>query len=274
MSTNIDLAARMPQPIFILGLNKSGTSLLYLCLSKHPQLSAIRTFKQSRTSRTSTAMLEMSQYQIGEGQKIPSLIPKLSAKANGGGRWAAPEFFDQFRLTKEDVASEDREAVIAAYRSAMLQPELRLCEKSPPNLIRARYLQALFPDATFVAIIRDPLANVAANGKKRTKWGGVHLQAQHWNQANTTFFEDRPHLQRCLTIRYEDFVVDPAAGLRDVCDFCELPFAEQMLDDLNVAANVNDALISLLTVDDIASIRSICEGAVTTELGYSLAKAA
>src|SRR5204863_5837347 len=33
-----------------------------------------------------------------------------------------------------------------------------LLEKSPPNLLRTRFLQALFPESSFVVLIRDPVA--------------------------------------------------------------------------------------------------------------------
>ena len=33
-----------------------------------------------------------------------------------------------------------------------------LVEKSPPNIIRTRFLQAMYPNASFVTILRDPIA--------------------------------------------------------------------------------------------------------------------
>ena len=45
-----------------------------------------------------------------------------------------------------------------------------LLEKSPSNLLRARFLQALWPDCHFVFIVRHPLAHAYASAA----WGTAH----------------------------------------------------------------------------------------------------
>ena len=45
MTTTAAATAPLERPVFILGLNKSSTHLLYLCLSRHSELSPIRSFK-------------------------------------------------------------------------------------------------------------------------------------------------------------------------------------------------------------------------------------
>jgi hypothetical protein len=246
-------------PIFIVGLNKSGTSLLYLLLSQHEQLSPIKAFKTFKGKRPGTAMLPMERYGIGEGQKIPDLPDKLHGMPEGSGRWALPQFIKRYRLTEADVEAEDAERVARAYRQSMVEPSARLCEKTPPNLLRTRYLQALYPDAVFVAIVRDPYANVSANGKKRTKWGNVEDQALHWSEAYAVFLEDRKHLHRSLLIRYETLVESRADVLRLVCEFCGLPGVISPPDDLTIERNVNDELIDLLSDEETSAITRICE---------------
>jgi hypothetical protein len=245
-------------PIFIVGLNKSGTSLLYLLLSRHESVSAIKAFKAFTPKGPGAAMLHMEKYGIGEGQKIPGLPDKLQKVEGGSGRFAGPAFLDQYRLTEADVEPGDAVRVAAAYRGAMVRPEARLCEKSPPNILRMRYLQALFPDAVFVAVVRDPYANVSANGKKRSKWGGVEEQARHWAAAYATFLEDRSRLRRCLLVRYEQLVDDPQGELRRICAFCGVPDVDAGVDGLSIEQNVNASLIGLLSSDDFAVISRIC----------------
>lgn len=257
----------LQQPVFIVGVNKSGTSLLYLLLSRHSHLSAIRSYRPPKPVRGRTAMLTAHDHGIAEGQKIPGLLSKLAPKG-GSGRWATSAHVAEYRLTDADVEPGDREAVTRAYRQGMLRSDARLCEKSPPNLIRTRYLQALFPDALFVVLVRHPLATVAANGKKRAKWGDVSVQAEHWAEAHRLFLADRPHLRRMMILRYEDLVADVNGSLRAICDFCHMPFEPGLTDAEPVAPSVNDAMVNLLSADERAVVAARC-GDVAEVLGYA-----
>ncbi len=253
-------------PIFIVGLNKSGTSLLYLLLSRHEELSAIRSYTPAK-AEIGAATLYMQNFALGEGQKIPGLIEKLGP-GEGSGQWALPKFVARYRLTEADVEPGDAEHADANYRSGMIHPERRLCEKSPPNLIRTRYLQALFPDASFIAIVRNPYANVSANAKKRTKWGSVADQATHWTNAHKIFAEDKPYLSRLMEVQYEEMVGKPAQVLGQVCDWCGVAFNPRLLDRMAIDSGVNDALIAKLSSNEIDTVSTIC-GPTMAEFGYA-----
>ncbi|MDH8276096.1 sulfotransferase, partial [Klebsiella pneumoniae] len=58
-------------------------------------------------------------------------------------------------------------------------------EKSPPNLLRLRLLQAVFPDAAFVVIVRHPVA-VAYATQFWAKTPPLE-QIEHWLIAHETF---------------------------------------------------------------------------------------
>jgi hypothetical protein len=247
------------QPVFIVGLNKSGTSLLYVLLSNHPEFSAIRAFKpQKAESKKSTATLRMEDYGVGEGQKIPYLLDKLRPVSGSSGRFAAPEFQQQGRLTEADMEPGDRKAVVEAYQLSMVDPKLRLCEKSPPNILRTRYLQALFPDAIFFALVRNPFANVAANAKKRSKWGSVREQALHWAEAYRLFLEDARYLTRLRVINYEDLVSATDVELSAVANLCGLKSPLKVPDDFSIVLDINDELIGMLSESERAEIEQIC----------------
>ncbi len=254
------------RPIFVLGLNKSGTSLLYVLLSRHSQLSAIRAMKPAKPDARTT--ISMERHGIGEGQKFPELPAKLRPPPDGSsGQWATPDEFDRHRLTEADVAEGDRQAVSRAYRAAMVDPARRLCEKSPPNTLRGRYLQALFPDASFIAIVRNPYSTISANGKKRSKWGGVERQTLHWVAGTQTLLDDLERLDRALLVRYEDLIADPAGALHAVCEFCGLTFEPQILSEVAVEQGINDQLIGLLSEEETASITGACSP-LMKRLGY------
>jgi Sulfotransferase family len=83
-----------------------------------------------------------------------------------------------------------------------------LLEKSPPNLISSRFLQALFPGAGFVFIVRHPIP-VACATLKWAKSNVVELIA-HWCAAHRILLEDLSQIERAVVLRYEDLVQDPA----------------------------------------------------------------
>src|ERR671935_179621 len=54
-----------------------------------------------------------------------------------------------------------------------------LLEKSPPNLLKTRFLQALFPGARFVVILRHPIPVALATARWR-ETRRLHRLIEHW----------------------------------------------------------------------------------------------
>jgi hypothetical protein len=95
-----------------------------------------------------------------------------------------------------------------------------LVEKSPPNLVRTRFLQGLFPEASFVMILRHPIAVSLAT----QKWSQTSLRSllRHWVVCHETLDRDRAHINRLLVVHYEELVADPQACLGRVFAFLGL----------------------------------------------------
>src|SRR4051794_28419888 len=83
-----------------------------------------------------------------------------------------------------------------------------LVEKSPPNLLKLRFLQELFPDATFVVIMRHPIAVSYAT----QKWSETSFESllEHWLVCHEIFLQDASRIRKLMLTRYEAFVSDPA----------------------------------------------------------------
>ena len=184
---------------FVCGLHRSGTSLLFKILRDHAEISGF----------SETGVPE------DEGQHLQSVYP--TAKAYGGpGKFG---FDTRSRLdessqlaTPENAARLYREWSLHWDTSAAL-----LLEKSPPNLIRTRFLQALFPRSSFLTILRHPLAVAYAT----QKWSltSVASLVEHWLLCHEAFERDAGRLDRVLSIRYEDFVATPQPLLVRICEF-------------------------------------------------------
>jgi len=188
--------------VFVGGLHKSGTSLVARCLAEHPSISGFR----------NTGVPE------DEGQHLQTVF--LPASAYGGpGKFG---FDPQAHLTEvsELVTDENRAQLLAEWgRHWDLAKEV-LLEKSPPNLIRTRFLQALFPRASFVIVMRDPVAVAYATQKwSRT---GIDSLIEHWLVCHETFERDRPHIRQLHLLRYEDLVERPQHSLDAIFSFLNL----------------------------------------------------
>lgn len=96
-----------------------------------------------------------------------------------------------------------------------------LLEKSPPNLIQGRFLQALFRHCSFVMILRHPLV-VSLATQNKAKHQSLSSLLEHWFAAHRLLEQDAAHLERLLVVRYEALASDPDASVARIADFLGL----------------------------------------------------
>jgi hypothetical protein len=109
-----------------------------------------------------------------------------------------------------------------------------LLEKSPPNLIRTRFLQAMFPPSYFIVLMRHPIAVAYAT----QKWSKSSLESlvRHWITCHDIFNRDRVHLKNVFVIKYEELVSQPERTLTSICTFLGIA-CDLQLPDLNPQIN-------------------------------------
>ena len=127
-------ATRFDRPVFIVSPPRSGSTLLFETLARAPGLHTIGD----------------ESHQLIEG--VPGLAP-------------SQRDYDSNRLTVADASPEVADALRARFLAALHdrhgkapsdgQP-VRMLEKTPKNALRIPFLKAVFPDARFVYLHRDP----------------------------------------------------------------------------------------------------------------------
>jgi len=206
--------------VFLGGLHRSGTSLLYRCLSEHPSISGF----------VNTGVYE------DEGQHLQSVYPG-DPVIGGPGRFA---FHSRSRLTETSplVSSESPSRLFLEWSQHWDLSKPVLAEKSPPNLTKTRFLQALFPDAYFVIVVRHPVAVSYATQRKwfyffpHERVGRILYKLgmrqtiesllTHWVVAHDLFRQDSLQLRNLFVLKYEHFVEEPQRCLNEIFSFIGL----------------------------------------------------
>lgn len=197
--------------VFVGGLHRSGTTPFSRVLDQHPQVSGL----------TNTNVRE------DEGQHLQHVYPK--AKVYGGsGRFA---YAPQAHLTESSplVSESNAQAIVDAWVPFWDSSARFLVEKSPPNIVMGRFLQALYPGSALVVVVRHPVAVALSNKKWRRflstnprKFQSLAGMIDHWFAAHDVLAADAPHLQRLLVVHYERLVRDPVPELARVQEFLGL----------------------------------------------------
>jgi hypothetical protein len=117
-------------------------------------------------------------------------------------------------------------------------------EKTPGHVFNAAEIFQTIPGARFIEIIRDPRDTLASKRARRQRAiQEARTQRKRWEIAYDPFWDSlswrsfvragqraaAEHPERYIQVRYESLVSAPSASLKDLCNFLDLPFEEQML---------------------------------------------
>lgn len=186
--------------LFIGGLHRSGTTILAKSLQAHPQISG---FENTGAFKD-------------EGQHLQTIF--MPAKKYGGAGLFGFHEEAYLNETSPLVTTANRQKLFEEWKPYWDLSKPVLLEKSLPNLIRARFLQALFPQSYFVIVTRHPVATTLATKKWRPRRLLTSL-FEHWFVCYERLLADRAHLQNVFVLRYEDFVANPAATIAKISNF-------------------------------------------------------
>jgi len=208
----------LPRYVFVGGLHGSGTSLVHRLLRSHSSV---------------TGFVDTGVWQ-DEGQHLQDLVP--TARALGGpGRFG---WSPDAHLTERSrhAGPGCRERLLASWEPHWDGASPVRLEKSPPNLLRFRLLQELFPGSACVAVIRHPLAVALSTRHMRRlfRLRRVEPLVRHWIRCHELYEADRAGLERLHVVRYERLVADPdreIEALQGALGLALEPLAERVRDD-------------------------------------------
>ncbi len=208
--------------VFVCGLHRSGTSILFKSLRDHPDVSGFHNTESPED----------------EGMHLQTVY-RPSGAYGGAGKFG---FHPEAHLTEESalVTDENRKKLFSEWSPYWDLSKRYLLEKSPPNIIRTRFLQAMFPDSYFIILLRHPLAVSYATRKwyrrYRVNWRRLAPIFEHWLVCHELFMADRPYLKNVMVVKYEQFVSEPNLWVNQLYNFLQLepyPVQQKVLTGVN-----------------------------------------
>ncbi len=225
----------MPDPVFIVGCSRSGTTVTYETIAAAPQL-------------------------LSFGYEIPGFWDALHGPNNNG--------WESEAAGAEDARPEHRDAALRYFYARLGVG--RVLDKTCINILRIPYLHALFPGATFVYIHRDGRDNissmmdgwrhdghfgltqflgpspepVAIDGGRFTEWAFFlppgwrdynrasleEVCAFQWISANQAALEAKKNIpeSQWIQLRYETIFEDPVRMYQSAFERLGLPFDNRL----------------------------------------------
>lgn len=104
----------------------------------------------------------------------------------------------------------------------------QLVNKCPSDAFIVDEIEAAWPDARFIFLLRHP----AAIARSRQKLRPMDSDERNWEMVEryVSAVEQARQTHPGLTVRYEDLTADPERVTRELCDFLGVPWESGMLD--------------------------------------------
>ncbi len=207
-----------PGPLFVVGMWRSGTSLLYALLNQHPQIGLMY---ESDFALLSPLFLLP--------RKSSSWIPKVDSW-NGA---LTRHKIDTASIPEDVVGLPNAFRAVAEQYARKKGATIWGC-KSPNYYDCMNQLADWFPDAKFIVIWRDPadVCRSIVRAAKKSPWfarPGMDLRALLGYRRMKEEAEQLARRGAAIhQLQYDDLVREPVVALTAICDFIGVPFNPRM----------------------------------------------
>jgi hypothetical protein len=245
------------RPVVILAAPRSGSTLLFETLAQNEDLHTIG----------------------GESHGLFESIPRFNpamGRCESNALFAddaSPAIIQQIRLWFFQLLRDSRGRSVQHLGGRMnFRP--RLLEKTPKNALRVSLLNAIFPDALFIYLYRNPRENISSmmdaweSGRfvtyrslpgRNASWSLLlppgwrqynnasleETTAFQWKSANTMILQELSKLdpERWIAVSYGQQTRQPVHTVRRICEFCDLP-----TDGILKSVSAGDSKLSRYTL--------------------------
>ena len=188
------------RPIFVVGMPRSGTSLVEQILSTHPDV-----------------------YGAGELSDINRLVASLP-----GGK-----------LGNQEISKAELDRCSNDYLEIIHQLDTRaarVVDKSPQNFMNLAHIELFFPNCQIIHCTRDPLDTcLSCYFQCFTAGPSFAFSLEDIGFYYKTYLTMMAHWKKALSlpvydVTYEDLVADPGKEIRQLLKACDLPWNDKCLE--------------------------------------------
>lgn len=202
------------QPVFLIGSERSGSTLLRLMLDHHPDIA-----------------FNMESEFLVAGISDTGVLPDVAAYRRAlvkdrifrHSHCDIPEHLEFHALVNDflyQILERDHKRIVGATVHH--------------GFSRLRYL---WPRAKYIYILRDG-RDVALSAVKMSWAGNAYMGADCWIDAEREWAEYQKALapEQWIEVRYEELVADPKAQLTRICELVGVAFSDRMFDYTNTSS--------------------------------------
>ena len=202
---------------FVVGVARSGTTLLRLMLDAHPELAIphethfIPAALQEPQASREAFFRRLAEFSTWEDLSTP-----------------AERFAEELRRVEPFNVPDGLRAFYRLYAETHGKP--RWGDKTPSYNLHMRTIHAALPEARFIHLLRDG-RDVAVSLRHLWFSPGESMEtlAAYWADQIVETRRQGQGTPFYLEVRYEDLITRPVRELERICRFIDLPYASEML---------------------------------------------
>ena len=208
-SRKANLGNQAPDPIFIVGLPRSGSTLLEQILASHSQVDGTKELVEilSIVRRLS------AKKKVSDISRYPDVLKELDASQL---KDLGQEYIDRTRIQRGDGAF--------------------FIDKMPNNFLHVGLIHMILPNSKIIDARRHPMATcfsgftqLFASGQRFT-YGLANIGSYYRDYVHVMDHWDLVLPGRVLLVQYEDVVADTEIQVRRILEYCDLPFEKACLE--------------------------------------------
>jgi hypothetical protein len=226
---------------FVVGVPRSGTTLLRLMLDAHPDLAI-----------------------PPETFFVPAVARLAADPDNGGAQFVdalvSSRVWPDFHLAADDLAAAvariDPFTMRAGLQCFYLLYAARLGktrwgDKTPGYNTMMTLIESVVPDVHFIHVVRDGRDVALSHRTANFWWAGDNVgdHARYWRDAIYEARRQATVCRRVIEVRYEDLIRQTTATLTRICEFISLPYHPRMAEFHRFSGERLDEFVDLKRQD-------------------------
>ena len=234
-SDSIDIDKKL---VFIVGMPRSGTTLLEQILSSHSKINGLG--ERNEIPNLFSSFFKLYGYNIGSSflkdKDVKKTFDAISLREK------------LLKASKKDI-TDSRNYYLKDIQN-YIQNHNYVIDKMPSNFYRIGLIRGLFPNAKIIHIKRNDMDTCFSNfstfftDEQVYSYDQKHLGYYFNNYLRIMNYWENSKINNFITVRYENIVNDMEFEIRKVIKFLGLSFEEQCLDFHNNKRDVRTASVT------------------------------